>query len=108
MAAMGNPTAGASAALHFKAAGMFGALAAAFAGGASMTGGLRDGGASASGGGGGSAAAVGTGGGGGRGETPVYVSVQIGEEPVAAIMRRSNEREARRGGMGGHFAMGAA
>ena len=65
-------------------------------------------GASAGGGGGGSSAAVGTGGGGGRGEAPVYVSVQIGEEPVAAIMRRSNEREARRGGMNGHFAMGAA
>ena len=111
MAAMGNPTAGASAALHFKAAGMFGVLAASFAGGASMTGGLRDGGgspASGGGGGGGSSAAVGTGGGGGRGDAPVYVSVQIGEEPVAAIMRRSNEREARRGGMNGHFAMGAA
>lgn len=65
-------------------------------------------GASAGGGGGGSAAAVGTGGGGGRGDAPIYVSVQIGEEPVAAIMRRSNEREARRGGMSGHFAMGAA
>ena len=63
---------------------------------------------SGGGGGGGSSAAVGTGGGGGRGEAPVYVSVQIGEEPVAAIMRRSNEREARRGGMNGHFAMGAA
>lgn len=109
MAAMGNPAAGASAALHFKAAGMFGVLAASFAGGASMTGGLRDGGgSSAGGGGGGSSAAVGTGGSGSRGEAPVYVSVQIGEEPVAAIMRRSNEREARRGGMNGHFAMGAA
>jgi hypothetical protein len=109
MAAMGNPTAGASAALHFKAAGMFGVLAASFAGGASMTGGMRDGGGSSAGaGGGGSSAAVGTGGGGGRGEAPVYVSVQIGEEPVASIMRRSNEREARRGGMNGHFAMGAA
>lgn len=109
MAAMGNPAAGASAALHFKAAGMFGVLAASFAGGASMTGGLRDGGgSSAGGGGGGSSAAVGTGGSGSRGEAPVYVSVQIGEEPVAAIMRRSNEREARRGGMSGHFAMGAA
>ena len=60
------------------------------------------------GGGGGGSAAVGTGGMGGRGEAPIYVSVQIGEEPVAALMRRSNEREARRGGMGGHFAMGAA
>lgn len=110
MAAMGNPAAGASAALHFKAAGMFGVLAASFAGGASMTGGLREGGgSSASGGSGyGGSAAVGTGGGSGRGEAPVYVSVQIGEEPVAAIMRRSNEREARRGGMNGHFAMGAA
>jgi hypothetical protein len=71
-------------------------------------GGKSSAGASAGGGGGGSSAAVGTGGGGGRGEAPVYVSVQIGEEPVAAIMRRSNEREARRGGMNGHFAMGAA
>lgn len=71
-------------------------------------GGGRSGASAGGGGGGGSAAAVGTGGGGGRGETPVYVSVQIGEEPVAAIMRRSNEREARRGGMSGHFAMGAA
>lgn len=70
-------------------------------------GGKSSAGASAGGGGGGSAA-VGTGGGGGRGEAPVYVSVQIGEEPVAAVMRRSNEREARRGGMNGHFAMGAA
>jgi len=68
----------------------------------------KSGSTSGAGGGGGSSAAVGTGGGGGRGEAPVYVSVQIGEEPVVAIMRRSNEREARRGGMNGHFAMGAA
>jgi hypothetical protein len=31
--------------------------------------------------------------------------VQIGEEPVVGIVRRANEREARRGGMGSHFAM---
>jgi hypothetical protein len=61
------------------------------------------GGAGAGGGGGNPAA--GTNPAIGQSERPVYVSVQIGDEPVMGIVRRANEREARRGGMSGHFAM---
>lgn len=56
-------------------------------------------------GGGGGNPAAGTNPAAGQSERPVYVSVQIGDEPVMGIVRRANEREARRGGMSGHFAM---
>lgn len=102
------PSLAAAGAVMFGVGGALGLTARALGADKLGAGGGRSGASAGGGGGGGSAAAVGTGGGGGRGEAPVYVSVQIGEEPVAAIMRRSNEREARRGGMSGHFAMGAA
>lgn len=102
------PSLAAAGAVMFGVGAALGVTARALGADKLGAGGKSSAGASAGGGGGGGSAAVGTGGGGGRGEAPVYVSVQIGEEPVAAIMRRSNEREARRGGMNGHFAMGAA
>jgi hypothetical protein len=102
------PSLAAAGAVMFGVGAALGVTARALGADKLGAGGRSSAGASAGGRGGGSSAAVGTGSGGGRGEAPVYVSVQIGEEPVAAIMRRSNERESRRGGMNGHFAMGAA
>lgn len=102
------PSLAAAGAVMFGVGAALGVTARALGADKLGAGGKSSAGASAGGGGGGSSAAVGTGGSGSRGEAPVYVSVQIGEEPVAAIMRRSNEREARRGGMNGHFAMEAA
>lgn len=101
MAAMGTPGALASAGLHFKAAGVFAGLSAAFAGGAGFTGGMRGGGGggASAGGGGGMASAAGTNPYQPSQRAPQPIVIQIGAEVVTRVVDGERRREARRDGI---------
>lgn len=101
MAAMGTPGALASAGLHFKAAGVFAGLSAAFAGGAGLTGGMRGGGGggASAGGGGGMASAAGTNPYQPSQRAPQPIVIQIGAEVVTRVVDGERRREARRDGI---------
>ena len=101
MAAMGTPGALASAGLHFKAAGVFAGLSAAFAGGAGFTGGMRGGGSggASAGGGGGMASAAGTNPYQPSQRAPQPIVIQIGAEVVTRVVDGERRREARRDGI---------
>lgn len=102
MAAFGNPKALVAAGLHFKSAAMFAGLSAAFAGGASLTGGMRSGGGGGGGGGqgsGGMASAAGTNPYQAEQRTAQPIVIQIGAEVVTRVVDGERRREARRDGI---------